>query len=126
VSSSPSSSQISRDAACARRILSTLAHRAYRQPPSTEHLSTLMAFYEEGRDEGGFERGIEVGLSNEIRSPFVWGILKPAIMLPRPMLQKLSQTEVAALLNHEIAHVRHKRVLVSRERFLTQPVTELH
>ena len=29
--------QASEEAACAREILSTIAYRAYRQPPSTEH-----------------------------------------------------------------------------------------
>jgi hypothetical protein len=62
-------SRPSEEAACAREILSTLAHRAYRQPPSTEHLSVLMDFYAEGHAKGGFEKGIETGLQRILSSP---------------------------------------------------------
>ena len=54
---------------CAREILTTLASRAYRQPVSTEHLSVLMDFFDRGRAEGGFDKGIEVGLQRVLSSP---------------------------------------------------------
>ncbi|HEY7671220.1 MAG TPA: DUF1592 domain-containing protein, partial [Gammaproteobacteria bacterium] len=54
---------------CAREILSTLAYRAYRQPVSTEHMSTLMDFFDRGRAEGGFDKGIEFGLQRILSSP---------------------------------------------------------
>lgn len=56
-------------AECAREILATLATRAYRQPVSTEHLSVLMDFFEQGRARGGFEHGIEVALQRILSSP---------------------------------------------------------
>ena len=55
--------------ACAREIVSTLAHRAYRQPPTTEHLSVLMDFYSQGYERGGFEKGVEVALQRILSSP---------------------------------------------------------
>jgi hypothetical protein len=61
--------EASEEAACAREILSTIAYRAYRQPPSTEHLSVLMDFYTQGREKGGFENGIETGLQRILSSP---------------------------------------------------------
>src|SRR5580658_9619991 len=42
------------EAPCARKILSGLAQRAFRQQPSAEDLETLMAFYQNGRKNGGF------------------------------------------------------------------------
>jgi hypothetical protein len=54
---------------CARRILSTLARRAYRGPVSESDLSTLMAFYRAGRADGGFESGIQQGLRRILASP---------------------------------------------------------
>ena len=45
--------------ACARKIVSTLAQRAYRQPPSALDLDTLIGFYQNGRKNGGFDAGIE-------------------------------------------------------------------
>ena len=59
----------SEESACAREILSSIAYRAYRQPPSTEHVSVLMDFFEQGRAQGGFEKGIEVGLQRILSSP---------------------------------------------------------
>ncbi len=59
----------SAETACAREILTSIAYRAYRQPPSTEHLSVLMDFYAQGREKGGFEKGIETGLQRILSSP---------------------------------------------------------
>jgi hypothetical protein len=59
----------SAEGACAREILSAIAYRAYRQPPSPEHVSVLMDFYEQGRAKGGFEKGIEVALQRVLSSP---------------------------------------------------------
>jgi hypothetical protein len=61
--------QASEETACAREILSGIAYRAYRQPPSTEHLSVLMDFYAQGYEKGGFEKGIETGLQRILSSP---------------------------------------------------------
>jgi len=41
-------------------------------------------------------------------SPFVFGILRPAIMLPATMAHALSSEEMAALLGHEVAHLRRR------------------
>ncbi len=42
---------------CAKRILSTLARRAYRRPVDDDDLKPLLEFYRQGRAEGGFEDG---------------------------------------------------------------------
>ena len=54
---------------CAREILSTLARRAYRRPVTAADLDLLLPFYEEGRAEGGFDRGIQRGLERLLVSP---------------------------------------------------------
>jgi hypothetical protein len=60
---------------CARRIVETLARRAYRRPVTDEDVSSLTAFYESGRREGGFERGIEMAVRAALVSPkFVFRI----------------------------------------------------
>lgn len=48
---------------CAQRILANLAQQAFRRPLTGEDLKAPMAFYAMGRDEGGFEAGIEGGLT---------------------------------------------------------------
>jgi hypothetical protein len=54
---------------CAREIIGTLARRAYRRPVDRRDMEPLLAFYEQGRAEGGFERGIERALRAILVSP---------------------------------------------------------
>ena len=55
--------------ACARTVVSTLARRAYRRPVTPSDMKGLMAFYDAGHREGGFERGIELALRAVLVSP---------------------------------------------------------
>ncbi len=48
--------------ACAGRIVFTLARRAYRREVTAADIAQPMAFYKEGKAEGGFEAGIEMAL----------------------------------------------------------------
>jgi len=54
---------------CAKRILSNLAHRAFRRPVADSDLQDLMAFYKSGRDTGSFEDGIESALQRILVDP---------------------------------------------------------
>src|SRR5687768_10239617 len=54
---------------CARQILTSLARRAYRRPPTTSELTTVMGFFNEGRKGATFEDGIEYGLRFVLSSP---------------------------------------------------------
>jgi len=54
---------------CARKIISTLAAHAYREPVSDSDLETLLGFYQEGRNKGTFENGIEMALRRMLASP---------------------------------------------------------
>ncbi len=47
---------------CAKRILTTLATRAYRRPVTTAEIETLLDFYESGRSGRGFDAGIQSAL----------------------------------------------------------------
>ena len=57
------------EAACARKILSSLATRAYRRPLTDEDLNTLLEFYRAGRAEKDFDTGIEQGLERILAAP---------------------------------------------------------
>ncbi|HET9359661.1 MAG TPA: DUF1592 domain-containing protein [Vicinamibacterales bacterium] len=54
---------------CARRILSTLARRAYRRPANETDVSDLLPFYQRGRTEGSFDLGIQKALERLLVSP---------------------------------------------------------
>ena len=47
---------------CALEILSDLARQAFRRPVTDRDLEPLMAFYDNGHAEGGFETGIQKGV----------------------------------------------------------------
>jgi hypothetical protein len=59
----------SQEEPCARRILSTLAQRAYRRPVTAADLDLLLPFYKEGRQKGTFETGVQLGLRRLLASP---------------------------------------------------------
>ncbi|HEX5047152.1 MAG TPA: DUF1592 domain-containing protein [Gammaproteobacteria bacterium] len=54
---------------CARRIIATLARRAYRRPVDDTDLARLMPFYKDGRAQGSFDRGIQLALRRILASP---------------------------------------------------------
>jgi hypothetical protein len=57
------------EAPCARKIVSTLAQRAFRRPVTDDDLKPLMRFYDGARKAGGFDAGIRDSLSAILASP---------------------------------------------------------
>jgi hypothetical protein len=56
--------------ACAARIISAVARRAYRRPVSDADMRGLTAFYEAGRKRGDFDEGIRSALTRILASPY--------------------------------------------------------
>jgi len=65
----PATGAAADETACARKILASLARRAYRQPVSDADIDVVMKFYESGRKNGNFEGGIENGLAFILTAP---------------------------------------------------------
>jgi hypothetical protein len=89
------------EAACARRIVSTLAKRAFRRPPTAADLKILMPFYERGRAEGGtFDLGVEAALQRILADPqfYYRGEAEPA-NLAAGRTYRLSDLELASRLS---------------------------
>jgi hypothetical protein len=57
------------EAPCAKQIAETLARRAFRRPATEADLAVLMAFYEAGRKEKDFDRGVERLVAAVLASP---------------------------------------------------------
>ena len=57
------------EAGCAADVLSRLARRAFRRPVDEADVEPLLALYDEGRREGGFERGIQFALRGILIDP---------------------------------------------------------
>jgi hypothetical protein len=63
---------------CARKILSSLAMRAYRRPVTEEEVQVLIDFYKAGRAEESFDAGIQRGLERILAAPsFLFRISRP-------------------------------------------------
>jgi mono/diheme cytochrome c family protein len=62
--------RVNDDKACAYRILSRMARRAYRRPVTELDVQTLLTFFDLGRNEGGsFDAGIQMALERMLVDP---------------------------------------------------------
>lgn len=86
--------------ACAQRILSTLARRAYRRTATDSEISGLMKFYRQGHQQGGFEEGIGLAIERILAGPKFLFIteLPPANVLPGQVFP-ISDHELATRLS---------------------------
>ena len=88
------------EATCAKRIISTLARRAYRRPVSDDDIAPLLGFYEKGRETGGFETGIEMALRRILADPlFVFRFERDAETLPTGAKHRVTDIELASRLS---------------------------
>jgi hypothetical protein len=86
--------------ACATTILSKLARRAYRRPVTDGDLSGILRFYDEGRKNGGFEAGVEMGLRAMLASPkFVFRVERDPARIAAGSTYTLSDLELASRLS---------------------------
>ena len=85
---------------CAREIFSTLARRAFRRPVTNADLDRLLAFFEAGRERGGFEAGVEFALRKVLVSPeFLFRIERDPPNAPPGSAYRLSDLELASRLS---------------------------
>jgi mono/diheme cytochrome c family protein len=63
------------EAACARKIVTRLATHAFRHPATPAEVQSLIEFYQSGRREGDFDRGVERALARILADPkFIYRI----------------------------------------------------
>src|SRR5262245_58126217 len=85
---------------CARQILSGLARRAYRHPIVDADLQDLLPFFETGRKEGGFDRGIQRAIERLlVSSQFLFRIERPPANLPSGAVYRVSDLDLASRLS---------------------------
>jgi mono/diheme cytochrome c family protein len=88
------------DESCARSIVSTIAHRAYRRPLTEKDNLELLGFYRDGSREGGFEAGIQRALERILVSPdFLFRIEQDPDAAPASKVYRLSDVELASRLS---------------------------
>jgi hypothetical protein len=85
---------------CARKILSTLARRAYRRPVTESDIHPLLGFYETGRKQGDFELGIQTALQRILTDPeFLFRLERDPANVAAGSVFRLTDLELASRLS---------------------------
>src|SRR5262245_41483005 len=88
------------ESACAAKILTTLARRAYRRPLTAGDADSLMEFYAGARGAGGFEGGIRTVLQAMLASPhFIFRIEEPPATAKPGQPYPISSVDLASRLS---------------------------
>jgi cytochrome c5 len=87
--------------ACARKILSSLARKAYRRPATEAEMSRLMSFYEKARDNGEtFDLGVQQSLVFMLVSPqFLFRFELDPANVAAGSIYRISDLELASRLS---------------------------
>ena len=86
----------------------------------------LQTLLEETGREAGLRGGIQLRLLDQPISPAVYGLLRPVILLPRCLGEKLNPAQLRAVLLHELIHLRRRDVWVNCAQALLQLVYWWH
>ena len=90
----------SAEAGCARRIIKTLAHRAYRRPISAADMSPLMHIYAAERATSDFEHGVEAAVEAILVSPHFLFLIEQDPKGSAPgSVHRISDVELASRLS---------------------------
>jgi len=85
---------------CAKKILSTLAARAYRRPVTDADVEILLGFYRDGRKSADFEAGIRRGLERILAAPsFLFRVEREPADLAPGTPYRLSDLDLASRLS---------------------------
>jgi len=88
------------ETACATKILSSLARRAYRRSVTNDDVKTLLDFYQRGRADGTFDSGIRAALERLLISPdFLFRIEADPEATAQGTPYRLSDVELASRLS---------------------------
>ena len=88
------------ESACARTILTSLAHRAFRRPVTRADIQPLYAFYQKGRAAGDFEGGIQAAIEAMLVSPeFLFRIERDPPVVEAGKAYRISDVELASRLS---------------------------
>jgi mono/diheme cytochrome c family protein len=97
---SPASTKPEGEVGCARRILSSLATKAYRRPISEAEIADLLNYYSQARRGGSFQDGLQFGLRRILASPSF--VLRPEVepaSIPAGTPYRITDTELATRLS---------------------------
>ncbi|HKE84405.1 MAG TPA: DUF1592 domain-containing protein [Vicinamibacterales bacterium] len=89
----------SQEHACASKIVSTLARRAFRRPVTKTDIDRLMTFFQAGRQHGTFDGGVQLAMRRMLASPsFVFRVEDSGGAKPGT-IQRISDLDLASRLS---------------------------
>jgi hypothetical protein len=93
----PASENASDEISCAKKIVSELARRAYRHPPTDGEVETLLSFFQTARNGGTFDSGIQRAVARVLADPqFVFRFEREPANLPAGAIYRVSDLELAS------------------------------
>jgi hypothetical protein len=96
----PSAASATEEEACARRILTSIARRAYRRPVTDREMATLLRFYADGRQNASFDTGLQFGLERLLADPnFLFRVERDPPDLAAGTAYRLGDLELASRLS---------------------------
>jgi bla regulator protein BlaR1 len=69
---------------------------------------------------------VPVMVAADLIEPGIFGVLRPVLLLPEGILERLSQTQLDAILTHEFCHVRRKDNLTATIHMAVQAIFWFH
>lgn len=69
------------------------------------------------------KRNIPIFITREVRSPAIWGAIYPKLLIPKTLLDKISDEELKYILLHELAHYKKKDIILE---WLTVIIKAIH
>lgn len=87
-------------------------HRSYRGIKAVSHETRsedILRVYDEVREQLGVNRNISVMTSGYLPSPLLFGIIKPAIVIPD---RGFKREELKLIFAHELIHYKHKDLII--------------
>ena len=91
--------------------------------PASERVAELLI---EARRQAGLRRKVRLRITSQAMSPAVAGLFRPAVLLPRSLVEKLSGEQLRVILLHELIHLRRRDVWVNCAQTLLQIIYWWH
>lgn len=72
-----------------------------------------LALLEECKDRMEIHTGPKIVITDKVKSPSLFGIFKPRLLMPKGILEKLNNTELTYIFIHELGHLKRHDMCVS-------------
>jgi len=94
-------SSAAEESACAEKIISTLEHRAFRRPITSQDIAPALQFYAKAREDGGdFDAGIRAAVARTLVSPwFLFRVESDSADVPAGSNHAITDLELASRLS---------------------------